>query len=75
MAERRRLHSHSQYGSKRWWSAIDPAAIRVDRAHTTWRVGHIAGVLQMDSKGAFLRVGRGRLIHTVRCKGMARDFI
>jgi len=47
----------------------------VDRAHAAWRDSHIAGVLLMDIKAAFRSVGRGRLIHTLRGKGMDGDLI
>jgi len=42
----------------------------VVKAHEAWREGHIAGVLLMDIKAAFPSVRRGRLIHTMRRKGM-----
>jgi len=69
-AERRGLLSDSQFGSRKRRSAVDAAAIMVDRAHAAWREGHIAGILLMDIKAAFPSVGRGRLIHTMRVKGM-----
>jgi 3-mercaptopyruvate sulfurtransferase SseA len=34
-------------------SAIDAAAITVDRAHAAWTNGHIPGVLFMDIKATF----------------------
>jgi hypothetical protein len=74
-AERRGLLSDGQYGSRKRRSAINAAAIMVDRAYTAWRGGHIAGVLLMDIKAAFPSVGRGRLFHTMRGKGMDRDLI
>jgi hypothetical protein len=46
----------------------------VDRAYPAWREGDIAGVLLMDMKAAFPSLGRGRLIHTMRGKGIDRDF-
>ena len=64
-AERRGLLRDGQYGSRKRWSAIDSAAVMVDRAHPAWREGSIADVLLMDIKAAFPSVGRGRLIHTM----------
>ena len=52
-AERRGLLSKGQFGSRRGWSAINAAAIMVDRAHSAWKGGHIAGVLLMDINAAF----------------------
>jgi hypothetical protein len=74
-AERSGLLSDGQIGSRKRWSAVDAAAIMVDRAHAAWREGHIAGILLMDIKAAFPSVGRGRLIHTMRGKGMDGDLI
>jgi len=74
-AERRGLLSDSQFGSRKRRSAIDAAAIMVDRAHATWREGTAAGVLLMDIKAAFPRVGRGRLVHTTMGKGIDGDSI
>jgi len=72
-AERRGVLSDGQYGSRTRRSAIDTAAIMFDRAHPAWRHGHISGVLLLDIKAAFLSVWRGRLIHTIRDKGMDGD--
>jgi hypothetical protein len=47
-ATRRGLLSNGQFGTRRGRSAIDAAAIMVDRAYAAWRDGHIAGVLFMD---------------------------
>jgi len=69
-AERRGLRSDGQYGSRKRRSAIDVAAVMVDRADAAWREGSLAGALLMDIKAAFLSVGRGRLIHTMRGKGL-----
>ena len=73
--ERRGQPSDGQYGSRKRRSAIYAAAVMVDRAHAAWREGSIAGALLMDIKAASLSVGRGRLIHTKRGKGMDRDLI
>ena len=74
-AERRELLGDGQYESRKRRSAIKAVAIMVDRAHAAWREGHIAGVLLMDIKAAFPSVGMGRLIHTMRGKGMDGDLI
>jgi hypothetical protein len=52
-AERRALLSDSQFGSRKKRSAIDAAAIMVDRAHSAWKEDNITGVLLMDIKAAF----------------------
>lgn len=64
--ERRGLRSDGQYGSRKRRSTIDVAAIMVNRANIACSQGHIAGVLLMDFKAAFLSVGRRRLIHAMR---------
>jgi len=74
-AERRILLSNGQYGSRNRRSAIEAAAITVDRVHASWREGHIAGVPLMDFKAAFPSIGRGRLIHTMKGKRMDGDLI
>jgi len=52
-AERRGLLSDGQFESRTGRSAIDAAAIMVDRAHAAWKGSHIGGVLLMDIKAAF----------------------
>jgi len=47
-AERRGLLSDGQFASRKGRSAIDAAAIMVDRAHAAWTNGQITGVLLMD---------------------------
>jgi hypothetical protein len=74
-AERRGLLSDGQFGSRKRRSPIDTVAIMVDRAHAAWRQGSVAGVLLMDIKAAFPSVGRGRLVHTMKGKGIDGDFI
>ena len=74
-AERRGLLSNSKYGSTKRRSAIDPAAIVVERAHAAGREDHITGIHLMDIKTAFPSIGRGRLIHTMIGKGMDGDLI
>jgi hypothetical protein len=58
-AKRRGQLSEGQFGSRRCRSAIDSAAIMVERAHAAWRDSHIAGVLLMDIKEAFPSVAKG----------------
>jgi len=74
-AERRGLLSDGQFGSRRGRSAIDAAAIMVDRAHAAWKGGHIAGVLLMDIKAAFPSVAKGRLVNLMKVRQMDGDLI
>jgi len=62
-ANTRGLLSDEQFGSRRWRSSIDAAAIMVDRAHAAWKDGHIVGMLLMDIKAAFPSVAKGRLVN------------
>jgi hypothetical protein len=64
---------NGQYGSRKMQSAMDAAAIMIDRDHAPWRLSLIAGVLLMDIKAAFPSIGRGRLIHTMSGKRMDGD--
>jgi len=52
-AERGALQSDGQFGSRKKWSAIDAAAIMVDRAPSAWKEDNITGVLVTDIKAAF----------------------
>jgi len=74
-AERRGLLSNRQFGSRKRGSAIDMAAIMVDRVHAAWREGSLAGVLLMDIKAAFLTVGRGKLVHAMSVMGIDGDLM
>jgi hypothetical protein len=74
-AERRALLSDTQFGSRKIRSAIDGAAIMVDRPHATWKEDNITGVILMDLKAAFPRVARGRLIHAMKPKNIDGDHI
>lgn len=74
-AERRCLPRDGRYGSRKRRSAIEAAAVIIDRPHAAWSEGPIAGILQMEIKAAFPSVGSGRLIHTMRGKEMDRDLI
>jgi hypothetical protein len=76
-AERRGLLSDGQFGNRKGRSAIDAAAIMVNRAHAAWTNGDITGVLLMDIKAAFPSVANGRLVNgtvfpTGRPAGWAR---
>jgi len=66
--ERRVLLSDGQCGSRKERSAIDPAAIMVNRACTGWKEDNITGVLLMDIKAVFPRQVRGKLIHAMEAK-------
>jgi hypothetical protein len=74
-AERREWLSDGQFGSRRGRSAIDAAAIMVDRAHTSWKHGHITGVLLMDIIVAFPSVVKGRLVNLIMVRQMDEDLI
>jgi len=74
-AERRGLLSDRQFGSRRGRSAIDAAAIIVDRAHAAWKGGHVAGVLLMDIKAAFPSMAKGRLVNLMKVRQMDGDLI
>jgi len=74
-AERRGPLMDRQCGSRRGRSAIDAAAIMVDRAHAVWKGGHLAGVLLMDIKAAFPSVAKGRLVNQMKVRQMDGDLI
>jgi hypothetical protein len=74
-AERRGQMSHGQFGSRKGRSAIDAAAIIVDRAHAAWTNGHITGLLLMDIKAAFPSVAKGRLVNLMKARQMDGDRI
>jgi len=74
-ANRRGLLSDGHFGSRNGRSAIDAAAIMVDRAHAAWTNGHIAGVLPMYIKAAFLSVAKGRLVNLVKVRQMDGDLV
>jgi len=73
--EKRALLSDGQCGCRRKRSAIDAAAIMVDRAHSAWKEDNIVGILQMDIKAAFPSVARGRLIHAMKAMWIDGDLI
>jgi len=74
-AEIRGLLSDGQSGSRKGRSAIDAAAIMVDRAHAAWKNGHITGVLLMDIKAAFPSLTKGRLVNLMKVRQMDGDLI
>jgi len=69
------IMSNRQLGGRRGRSAIDAAAIMVDRAHSSWRNGHITSVHPMDIKAAFLRVAKERLVDLMKVRQMDGDHI
>jgi hypothetical protein len=73
-AERRAVSGDGQFGRRKKRSAIDAAAIMVDRAHATWKQDNITGVLLWDIKVAFSSLARGRLIHAMKAKTIDGDF-
>jgi hypothetical protein len=75
VAERRGLHSNGQCRSRIGRSAIDAAAIIVDRAHAAPTTGHITGVLLMDIQVAFPSVAKGRLVNLMKVRQMDGDLI
>jgi hypothetical protein len=74
-AERRELLSDGQFGSRKGRSAIDAAAIMVDRAHAAWTHAHIRGVLLMNIKAAFPSVAMGSLVNILNVRQMDGDLI
>jgi len=74
-AERRGLLSDGQFGSRTGRSAIDAAAIMVDRDHAVWTNGHITGVLLMDIKAAFPSVAKGRVVNLMKVRQMDGDLV
>jgi len=74
-AERRGLLSDRQFGNKEGRTAIDGAAIMVDRAHAAWTNGHTTGVLLMDNMGAFPSVEIGRLVNLLMVRQLDEDLI
>ena len=74
-AERRGLLSDGQFGSRKGWSAIDAAAIMVDRAHAAWTNSHITCVLLMDIEAAFPSVAKRRLVNLMKVRQMDGDLV
>jgi len=74
-AERRALLGDCQFVSRETRSALDAAAIKVDRAHAEWKEANITGVLLMDIKAAFPSVARRRRIHAMQARKIDGDLI
>jgi len=74
-AKRRALLSDGQSGSREKRSALDTAAIMVDRAHTAWKADNTRCILLMDIKAALQSVARGRLIDAKKAKNRDGDLI
>jgi len=74
-AERQRLLSDGQFGSRKERSAIDAEAIMFDRGYAAWTNGHITGVLLMDNTAAFPSVPKGRLGNIMKVWQMDGDLI
>jgi len=74
-AKRSALLRAGQFDSRKQWSAIDAAAIMVNRAHAAWKDDNSTDALLMDIKAAFPSVGRGRLIHAMKPKTIDLDLI
>ena len=62
-------------GSRKQRSAIDAAAILVQRIHEIWENKQIAGALMMDVKVAFDRVSRAELVQRMADLGVDNDLI
>ena len=74
-AERRRLHTEGVFRRRKGRSAIDAAAIMVDRAHTPWTNGRNTGFLLMDIKPAFPSVAKGRQVNIMKVRQMDGELI
>jgi hypothetical protein len=74
-ADRRGLRNDRQFGSRSGRSAIDAAAMMVDRAHAAWNGCYVAGILLMDNKAAFPSEAKGRLVNPMKVRPMYKDLI
>ena len=74
-AERRGLLHNGQFGSSKGRSAIDTAAIMLDRAHAAWTNGHTTGMLLMNIKAAFPSVAKRRVANFMRVRQLDGDHI
>ena len=74
-AEIRGLLCDGQFVSRKGRSAIDAAAIMVDRVHAVWTNGHITGVHIMDIEAAFPSVPKGRLVQLMKVRQMDGDLV
>jgi len=64
-----------QFGNRKGRSAIDVAAIMVDRPHAAWTDSNITGVGLIHIKAAFPSVAKGRLVNRMRAKHIDGDLI
>jgi hypothetical protein len=74
-AAQRGLLTNGQFRNRKGHSAIDAAAIMVDRVHAAWTDGDITGVLLMDIKAVFSRVLNGYLVNGLKCKHIDWELI
>ena len=74
-AETRGLLSDRQFGRRKGQSAIDAAAIMVDRPHAAWTNGHITGVLLMDITAAFPSAAKGCIVTLMKVRQLDGDVI
>ena len=74
-AKRRALLSDCQCGSRKKRSAIDTAAIMVDRAHVAWKEDNMIRVLMMNIEAAFPSVARETLIQAMKDKKIDGELI
>lgn len=75
VAKRGGLLSDRQLRSSKGRSAINAAAIMVDRGHAAWTTGQITGVLLMNIKAAFQSVAKGKLVNIMKVRQMDGEFI
>lgn len=64
-----------QMGARKHRSAIDAAAILIQKVQETWKHQKIAGALLMDVKGAFYHVSRAQLAQRMADLGIDDDLI
>ena len=69
-----KLHK-GQMGGRKYRSAIDAAALMIDKVHKVWEDRQIAGALLIDVKGAFDYVSRAKLVQRMKDLGIDDDLI
>jgi hypothetical protein len=74
-AKRRGLLCDGQFGSSKGRTAIDAAAIMIDRPHSAWKNGHLTGVLLMDILATIPHMAQGRLVNLSMVRQMDGDLI
>lgn len=72
--ENKKLHK-GQMGAKKYGSAIDAAALLVEKVEEVWKSQKIAEALFMDVKGAFDHVSRAQLAQRMSALGIDDDLI